>query len=120
MIKERLLALPSEIERVKTGILELQEKASKIREKIEQWELEQMDDIANAVDDKGKAIFSNDIKRKVELEKRKNADTEYCTWRNDLKQIEKEIAILNIVLDKLYNEQGNLRAICRLEGGTNA
>jgi len=119
MIKERLLALPEEIEMLKKDILKYQEEAATIRELIGQWELIQIDEIANAVDDKGKPIFSNDAKRKAELERRKVIDEKYSTWNKALKELEHEIAIKNIALEKLYNEQGNLRAICRLEGANN-
>lgn len=119
MIKERLLALPNEIAEIKMEVLKKQEQAAEIRELINQWELAEVDEIANAIDDKGKPVYSNDAKRKAELERRKNADEQYIAWIKELKQLEHEIAELNIALDRLYNEQGNLRAICRLEGTSN-
>lgn len=119
MIKERLLALPNEIETLKKKILKLQEDIANIKELMNQWELVEIEEIANTVDDKGKPVFSNDTKRKAELERRKLNDERYDSWAKTLKQLEHEIAELNIALDKLYNEQSNLRAICRLEGASN-
>lgn len=74
-----------------------------------------MDLIANAVDENGKAVYSNDTKRKAELERRKeNEDYQGLLEAMDEAKLEKEL--MAIRLDKLYNEQSNLRAICRLEG----
>jgi len=74
-----------------------------------------LDLIANAVDENGKAVYSNDTKRKAELERRKeNEDYQGLLEAMDEAKLEKEL--MAIRLDKLYNEQSNLRAICRLEG----
>ena len=116
MVKERLQELPDLIAEKKYELLILQEQLADLQEDISKWELIQMDDINNAVDDKGKPLYSNDAKRKAELEKRKQADERYTKWANDTKELNRDIARKNIVLEKLYNTQSNLRAICRLEG----
>jgi len=91
MIKERLLALPNEIAEIKMEVLKKQEQAAEIRELMNQWELAEVDEIANAVDDKGKPVFSNDAKRKAELEKRKNA---FQSLIGRLKTIQQGIPLL--------------------------
>ena len=116
MIKERLQELPDLIAEKKYELLILQEQLADLQEDMSKWELIQMDDINNAVDDKGKPIFSNDVKRKAELEKRKQVDERYTKWANGTKELNRDITRKNIVLEKLYNTQSNLRAICRLEG----
>ena len=119
MIKERLLELPDLIAGKKYELLTLQEQLTDLNEDMSKWELIQMDEINNAVDDKGKPIFSNDVKRKAELEKRKQIDERYTKWANGTKELNRDIARKNIVLEQLYNTQSNLRAICRLEGANN-
>ena len=54
MIKTRLLHLPAEIEHVKKMLLTYQEDIETLKESIKRWEIEQLDDIANTVDDNGK------------------------------------------------------------------
>lgn len=119
MIKTRLLHLPAEIEHVKKMLLTYQEDIETLKESIKRWEIEQLDDIANTVDDNGKPIYSNDAKRKAELERRKASDEQYKALSEALRKAEREMAINSIDLDKLLNEQGNLRAICRLESAAN-
>jgi len=116
MIKERLLELPDLIAGKKCELLTLQEQLADLQEDMSKWELIQMDEINNAVDDKGKPLYSNDAKRKAELEKRKQGDSKYQGQAEELKELEHEIQVKNIYLEKLYNEQSNLRSICRLEG----
>ena len=116
MIKERLQELPDLIAEKKYELLILQEQLADLQEDMSKWELIQMDEINNAIDDKGKPLYSNDAKRKAELEKRKQADERYIKWANDIKELNRYIARKNIVLERLYNTQSNLRAICRLEG----
>lgn len=115
-IKERLLSLPSEIEELKLNLIEKQNNLQMLQEKMKFWSLYELDLISNEVDEKGKPKYSNDTKRQAELQRRKDESDEYGALEIEAEKLEKEVAILNIKLDKLYNEQSNLRAICRLEG----
>ena len=119
MIKERLLELPDLISEKKYELLTLQEQLTDLQEDISKWELIQMDEINNAVDDKGKPLYSNDAKRKAELEKRKQTDEWYTNRAKEARELNREIARKNIIVEQLYNIQSNLRAICRLEGNGN-
>ncbi len=116
MIKERLLNLPTEIEKMKIEVLNKKQDLEEMRTKIRNWELMETIEIANEVDDNGKSVYSNDTKRQAELQYRKNESEVYNNYFKISKELEKEIAILEIKLDKMFNEQGNFRAICRLEG----
>lgn len=119
MIKRRLLNLPDEIYKLKISIIENQEKVEKVKKEIEKWEIQQLDEISNVTDDKGKVVFSNDTKRKAELERRKVENANYLERQKILNDLVKKVKREEIELDKLYNEQGNLRAICKLEGNVN-
>ena len=116
MIKERLQELPDLIAEKKYELLILQEQLADLQEDMSKWELIQMDEINNAVDDKGKPLYSNDAKRKAELEKRKQTDEWYKNRAKEARELNREIARKNIIIEQLYNIQSNLRAICRLEG----
>src|SRR5699024_6085312 len=117
MIEKRLLELPDEISKTRIKLLDMDQWLGKEREKMENWIVEQTINITNAKDEKGKAVYSNETKRKSELAYRKQTSTTYKTLESNYRKLEREIEIKKIELDKLYNEQKNLRAICRLEGG---
>lgn len=119
MIKERLLSLPVEIETLKMDLLNKQENLRIAREQLKSWELVEMSYISNELDDNGKAKYSNDTKRQAELQHRKDSSTDYMEYEYKAKELDREVAIANIKLDRLTNEQGNLRAICRLVGASN-
>ncbi len=116
MIKERLLDLPNEIENKKTTLLAMQTHLRNEKEKLQMWELTELANISNELDENGKAKYSNDTKRKAELQRRIDISEEYAGIEELVKKLEGKVDILNIQLEKLLNEQGNLRAICRLEG----
>lgn len=116
MIEKRLLELPDEIEKLRLNLLDIENGLLNNKEEIRKWELLQLDEIANEKDEKGKAVYSNDMKRKAELERRKTSDKDYIETEKIINCLEREIEIKKIKLDKLYSEQGNLRAICKLEG----
>lgn len=118
-IKKRLLDLPNEIKQNKMAILKYEKNLNNLQETISRWELQQLTEIADAIDEKGKAIFSNETKRKAELEKRKQGSSEYSIWQDTVNELKYAIQEKNIEISALYDEQGNLRAICRLEGTAN-
>lgn len=116
MIKERLLSLPDEIKELRLSILNKENDLLDSEEEKKTWELMQLDDIASEKDENGKNVYSNDTKRKAELERRKTASEKYMEVEIKIDDLRHEIEIKKIELDKLYSEQKNLRAICRLEG----
>lgn len=119
MIKDRLLSLPKEIEKKKVELLNARELLEMDKEKLKLWEIDKVEVINNAVDGNNKPLYSNDTKRKIALENMKLEDKNYFELNERIQLRTHEIGKLEIQLDKLYNEQGNLRAICRLEGATN-
>lgn len=119
MIKDRLLNLPGEIEELKIKLYETQVKLGNYKERLKSWELIEMSRIANEVDDNGKAKYSNDAKRQAELLHRISESEEYGSLDYEAAELEDNVTLLNISIEKLFNEQGNLRAICRLEGALN-
>lgn len=119
MIKDRLLALPAEIEDMKIKVLNCKSDLEDASSLMKMWEISKMEIINNELDENGKPLYSNDTKRKIALENMK-ADDDYYVGLSE-KQLSEtyHLARLEIQLDRLYNEQSNLRAICRLEGSAN-
>lgn len=119
MIKDRLLNLPNEIFEKKCHLIDKQQELEDIKMELKIWEMKEMNTITNLIDEKGKPYYSNAEKRAVALQDAKDKSDFYDSKSIKAKILEKEIAVINIQLDKLFNEQGNLRAICRLEGDAN-
>ena len=117
MIKDRLLKLPDEIKEMKIELINADKRLEHYNEEVKKWELRELDLIANEIDEDGKAKYSNDTKRKAELERRKEGE-DYQRLLKALNDARLEKDLIYIELDRLYNEQSNLRAICRLEGGS--
>lgn len=117
MIKDRLLKLPDEIKEMKIELINADKRLEHYIEEVKKWELMELDLIANEVNEDGKVIYSNDTKRKAELERRKEGE-DYQRLLKALDDARLEKDLIYIELDRLYNEQSNLRAICRLEGGS--
>lgn len=113
-IKQELLNLPSRIACIENQLLEKQLASEDIAAWLKLWELEQIDQINNATDDSGKPLFSNDAKRRAELERRKQASSEYQEKETEKAILDVSIKQIEIDLKKQYNIQANLRAICRL------
>ena len=119
MIKERLLSLPDEIKEMKVELINADNRLQHYNDEIKKWELQELDSIASETYENGKAVYSNDTKRKAELERRKENNKYYKDLLGTLDEARLNKDLLNIELDRLYDKQGNLRAICRLEGQVN-
>jgi biopolymer transport protein ExbB/TolQ len=113
-IKQELLNLPLRIACVEDQLVERQIALEDVNCWLKLWELEQGDQINNATDDYGKPVFSNDAKRRAELERRKHVSQEYQENESARAALNVAIKRLEIDLKKHYNTQGNLRSICRL------
>ena len=73
----QLLSLPKQIKEKMLDILLLQSRINETEYEIRQWEAEQIQDIATAVDENGRKLFSNEKLRQAELERRKAEDERY-------------------------------------------
>jgi len=116
MIKAKLMVLPEEIYEEKLALLELMNELEIKEAEIKTWEVIESNKINNETDKEGKLIYSSDVKRKSELEKRKLESKEYNKTLDEIKSLKNEIEIKKIYIEKLVNEQKNYRAMCLLEG----
>lgn len=113
-IKEKLLELPDTIKRVKTSIVELTTKLGDLKMELKKWEIRTLNEIASEVDDKGKAIYSNEAKRQGRLLELQKDDPEYLQLEEKIKYLEQKINELDIELNYYKDLQNNLRSICFL------
>lgn len=120
MIKEKLvkdlLELPERIWQEKKSLLVLMNKLEEKEAEIKFWEIIETNKINNETDKEGKLIYSSDVKRKAELEKRKLEDKNYNMLLEEINSRKIEIELKKIYIEKLINEQKNLRALCLIEG----
>ena len=114
-IKEKLLEMPDTIKRVKTSIVELTTKLGDLKMELKRWELQTLNEIASEVDDKGKAIYSNEAKRQGRLLELQKDDPEYLQLEEKIKYHEQKINELDIELTYYKDLQHNLRSICFLD-----
>ena len=115
-IKDVLTKIHEDIKNQREKLLYMKQKIEDLQETIKVWELEQMTEIANTVDEKGKAVYSNDVKRQAELERRKQDSPEYQKMQKELKEQKFEYDMAVIMLQGMLDQQENARALARIEG----
>jgi len=113
-IKEKLLELPETIKRVKTSIVALTTQLGDLKMELKRWELQTLNEIASEVDDKGKAIYSNEAKRQGRLLELQKDSPEYLQLEEKIKYLELKLNELDIELTYYKDLQNNLRSICFL------
>jgi len=115
-IKDVLTKIHEDIQNQRKRLLYMKNKIEEQQEIIKIWELEQISDIADAVNENGKPIYSNETKRQAELERRKKESQEYQKMQNELKAQKFEYDMAVIMLQGMLDEQENARALARIEG----
>jgi hypothetical protein len=89
--KKQLLELPEEIREVSGKIWENSNSIIELKYHISIIESEIKNKINSEVDDKGKAIFSNEEKRKIEFLERTRNDVEYNSNIEELRMLERNV-----------------------------
>ncbi len=115
-IKDILTKIHEDIKNQRKRLLYMKQKIEELQDVIKIWELEQMTDIADAVNENGKPIYSNETKRQAELERRKKESQEYQKMQNELKAQKFEYDLAVIILQGMLDQQENARALARIEG----
>ena len=115
-IKDILTKLHEDIKNHRKRLLYAKQKIEELQDTMKIWELEQMTDIADAVNENGKPIYSNETKRQAELERRKKESQEYQKMTQELKSQKFEYDLAVIILQGMLDQQENARALARIEG----
>lgn len=115
-IKDVLMKIHEDIQNQRKRLLYMKQKIEEQQEILKIWELEQITDIADAVNENGKPIYSNETKRQAELERRKKESQEYQTLQKELKSAKFDYDMGVIVLQAMLDRQENARALARIEG----
>jgi len=115
-IKDVLTKIHEDIQNQREKLLYAKQKIEEQQEMLKIWELEQITDIADAVNENGKPLYSNETKRAAELERRKKESQEYQNALRELKEQKMEYDLQVIVLQGMLDKQENARALARIEG----
>lgn len=109
--KKELLELPETIKERAGQIWENTNSIIELKYHINVLESEIKNKINSEVDDKGKSIYSNDEKRKIEFLERTRGDAEYNSQIEELRMLERNVEKGNFHLTSLRDRQMNLRVI---------
>lgn len=114
-VKDILSNVHEEIQNYRKNLFYMKNKIDDLQEKVKIWEYIQMAEIAEKKDENGKAVYSNDVKRQAELERRKTESAEYQKLISSLKSEKYEYDLSIIILQGMLDKQENARALARME-----
>ena len=115
-IKDVLTKIHEDIQNQRKSLLYAKQKIEEQQEMLKIWELEQITDIADAVNENGKPLYSNETKRAAELERRKKESQEYQNALRELKEHKMEYDLQVIVLQGMLDKQENARHLPESRG----
>jgi hypothetical protein len=106
-----LLLMPDKIANIQTELLLLNEKQQVLFMKVEIEELKLKMEIADATDDTGKKLYSNEDSRRAALSTKKANDPMIQDLNREERHLQTEIQMKKIELEKAANTQRNVRSI---------
>jgi hypothetical protein len=112
MMKETLDNIRKQIMEKELSIIRYSVNIEKVKKDLELIELKVLNEITQEVDDKGKAIFTNETKRKSELYKRLDEDGEYVKFDVDLRKYKSYIATLIVEIQDLKYQFKTYEILC--------
>ena len=113
-MEEQLLELPEKIRNLSLDILVINQQVQDLEFKQEVTKNKTFCEIVDEKDKNDKPLYSNETKRRDELNKRLELDSEYQQQDSELKQSKITYQKMTINLEMLNNKQKNFRALCYL------
>ena len=113
---ELAFALPNKIAVREHEYIKLQEKIANEKNRMVAMELKYEREIAEAKTEDGKALFSNDVKRKAELQERLSKDVEYEQCKITYSALQRTASYSINAINFLTNQFSAVRAILRGKG----
>jgi hypothetical protein len=108
---DRLMELPQAISEIQLEILERTEASKQVQDKITTIESKIKTDINNSVDANGKKVYSNAESREAAFIEDANENEELKSLKLELDCTQREISEEKIEIEKLSNDQRNLRSL---------
>lgn len=115
-VADVLSSIHEEIQNYRKNLFYMKTKIEDLQEKVKIWEYARMAEIAEEKNEDGKPVYSNDVKRQAELEKRKAESHEYQKMIRELKSEKYEYDLSIIILQGMLDKQENARALARIIG----
>ena len=106
-----LMELPQAISEIQLEILERTEASKQVQDKITTIESKIKADINNAVDANGKKSYSNAEAREAAFIEDANETQEWMDLKTDYDYMQREISEKRIEIEKLSNDQRNIRSL---------
>lgn len=108
---DRLMELPQAISEIQLEILERTDASKQVQDKITTIESKIKTDINNAVDANGKKAYSNAEAREAAFIEDANENQELTDLKTDYDYMQREISEKRIEIEKLSNDQRNIRSL---------
>jgi Na+-transporting NADH:ubiquinone oxidoreductase subunit NqrC len=108
---DRLMELPQAISEIQLEILERTETSKEVQDKITTIESKIKTDINNVVDANGKKVYSNAEAREAAFIEDANENEELKDLKTDYDYMQREISEKRIEIEKLSNDQRNIRSL---------
>ena len=105
------MELPQAISEIQLEILERTEASKQVQDKITTIESKIKADINNAVDANGKKAYSNAEAREAAFIEDANETQEWMDLKTDYDYMQREISEKRIEIEKLSNDQRNIRSL---------
>ena len=106
-----LMELPQAISEIQLEILERTEASKQVQDKITTIESKIKADINNAIDGNGKKVYSNAEAREAAFIEDANETQELIDLKTDYDYMQREISEKKIEIEKLSNDQRNIRSL---------
>jgi hypothetical protein len=106
-----LLSFPEAIEIIELDIINKNQVLRSIEDQIIEKEMNIKADINAALDENGKKLYSNDQARQFAFVNEAKEDIELQGLRSKKDAVENQIRMSRISLEKLSNQQRNIRAV---------
>jgi prefoldin subunit 5 len=117
---DRLMELPQTISEIQLEILEITDAAKQVQDKITTIESKIKADINNAVDANGKKVYSNAEAREAAFIEDTNDNPELKDRKTHYDYLQREVSEKKIEIEKLSNDQRNIRSILNFFSGESA
>lgn len=116
---DRLMELPQAISEIQLDILERTEAAKQVQDKITTIESKIKADINNAVDGNGKKVYSNAEAREAAFIEDAAENQERMDLKTHYDYLQREVSEKKIEIEKLSNDQRNIRSLLNFFAGEN-
>lgn len=103
--------LPEQIYNLKMGIFDSEESLQMTKESRDSIRDDVWYEVSSEVDDNGKAVYSNEQKRSLEVSRRLSTNAEYIELTQSLKFFEATVYQKRALLEKLLDVQSNKRIL---------